>query len=389
MRGRQQMNRLFDRWLKLLLAFIVVLLSGLHNAHAAPADPRDTPELASSTPAEVPPIPPDFTTRTGSWYRFAYPKSAELIVKPLIANADSSRADLKAELGSPVVDFVEIRVARSFAEMAALAPVGQPPPSYAVGVAYARSRLIIISLEAPDVNEPPHLPEVFRHELAHVALYDAVGGRAIPRWFNEGFAVHASGESSLARARTLWSATLAKQLLPLSEIERTFPEHSTEASIAYAQSADFVRFLLRRQDRPRFAALIGRIASGQVFEQAISDSYSTDIRVLDFQWREEVKGRYSYVPVFLGGGLLWVGAFAVLCVGWWKRRRQHKKTLERWAKEEAAEDRQRALEEARQAQQRELAAVDNDASQAEQGKLVHIPPEFPVVSHDGRWHTLH
>ena len=49
---------------------------------------------------------------------------------------------------------------------------------------------------------------MFRHELAHIALQDATLGHHVPRWFNEGFAIHASGESRYLRWKTLENATL-------------------------------------------------------------------------------------------------------------------------------------------------------------------------------------
>jgi len=55
-----------------------------------------------------------------------------------------------------------------------------------------------------------------------------------------------------------------------------------------------------------------------------------------------------------------------------RRRRKAKETLARWAKEEAEEDRQRAVL---------VEANDSDA-------LV-MRRAVPAVQHDGQWHTLH
>jgi hypothetical protein len=231
-----------------LMAAVVLMVTSWGGARADEpkfAAPRDVPDaIAPPDAVVIPALPRTFKTRDAGWIRFAFPASQEGRVNALLEAANEVKADLGEELQRPVLDWVEVRVARTFEEMAALAPVGMPPPDYAEGVAYARARLIVISLVAPNAAQPPVLPEVLKHELAHVALFDALGGHMVPRWFNEGYAVHASGESSIVRTRTLWMATLGKRVLPMSDLDRTFPDSSDLTAIAYAQSADFVRFLL-------------------------------------------------------------------------------------------------------------------------------------------------
>jgi hypothetical protein len=379
--------------LRLALIAAVLVVCGLPSTAWAQSEPsaispRDVPDYApSAQELHYPPLPSTFATRDAGWIRFGYPPSAQGRIDPLIETAVEARAALAAELGRPVLDNVEVRIARTPEELAALAPSDAPPPDYAEGVAYARLRLIIISLVAPHAAEPPLLSEVLRHELAHVALHDAVGGRPVPRWFNEGFAVHASGESSLLRSSTLWKATLSKRLLPMRDLDRTFPASSDLASIAYAQSADFVRFLLRRQDRARFAMFVERLDRGEPFDASLSDAYATDIRRLEFQWRQELSRRYSWVPVFLGGGMLWVGAFVVLGFGYLRRRRDAKRTLARWAREEAEQDRVAAQREPEPLR----AAISPRATPGSVAAAIlkGNDAELPRVEHNGRWHTLH
>src|SRR6185295_14591095 len=113
---------------------------------------------------------------------------------------------------------------------------------------YPKLRLVLISMMAPRGGDATDLDEVFRHELAHVALEDAVQGKHVPVWFNEGLAISLSGELAMARTKTLWSATLSGTLIPLADLDRSFPHENFEVSIAYAESADFMRFLSRKSD---------------------------------------------------------------------------------------------------------------------------------------------
>ncbi len=370
-----------SRALRLLLslALAVVLALGLGApAHAESAQPvanapHDTPLILEPGAVKIPALLPDMTTTRHGWLDLAYPKSVESRARPLESDADTFKEDISAWLGQTVLDHVEVRLARSQEEMTALAPAGYPPPRYAVGVAYSALHLVIISLREPRTAEATDLGEVLRHELAHVALFDATQGRHVPLWFNEGFAVQASGESSFQRMRTLWDATLSKSILPLAELDKSFPDENQQVSIAYAESADFVRYLLRDADRARFGSLIERVRKGTPFDRALSDAYGDSTRILEYQWREELDKRFSFWPVLTGSSMLWSLIVGILLVAYVRRRRKAKETLERWEKEEAEEDLLRA---------RIVEAAQDDGTYVARATI-------PAVQHDGEWHTLH
>jgi hypothetical protein len=376
-------------WIKTLLCAVVACaLIAIATPAGADAPRLDSPQLGALE-ARPMPVPKGFNTYEGGWIQFHYHPSFREHVQPLIREADSVRHDLVAHLGQSVLDDVRVYVARTPGEMAALAPEGAPFPEYASGVAYSQLGLILLTIAPVTANAHHDLAQIFRHELAHVALHDAVAGRPIPRWFNEGFAVYASGESSLIRLQTLWTATLADRLLPLQDLERLFPADTTDVSIAYAEAADVLRFLVRRQDRHRFANMIGRVRTGQDFERALQDAYGTDLRTLEFDWREDVGKRYSFWPVLVSGTVVWVSIFGLFLAGWRRRRQRDQETMARWAREEAAEE-----ELQRRTLMRESAARVHIVLAPQRIPPQELRPsvpeaEIPKVEHDGQWHTLH
>ena len=365
-----------------LVAFVMafLVLAPLRaRADTTPPSPRDVPRIANPTAIHVPASPVAYQQKSLGWLTLAYPPSVHERVQPLIDDADAVKSRLADELGQPVLDHVVVRIARTAEEMAMLAPAELPPPAYASGVAYGPLHLVILSLVAPVGAEATDLGEVFRHELAHIALEDAAQGRHIPRWFNEGYAVHESGESSALRMHTLWDATLSQAIIPLTDLDRDFPNEGYEVSVAYAESADFVRFLLRDGDRARFAALIDRARRGEPFDRALADSYGTDLRKLEFQWREEIAKRYSFFPVLAGGSLLWVIVIFLTAMVWVRKKRHARAILARWEREDALA----------------TAAVLAPASATGEGQALGdlLAPEairaLPKIEHEGDWHTLH
>jgi hypothetical protein len=209
----------------------------------------------------------------------------------------------------------------------------------------------------------------------------------VPRWFNEGFAVLASGETSFDRTAELWTATLADRLLTLSEMERTFPSDEIKASVAYAQAVDVVRFLVRRQEAHRFRSLVQSLRDGHSLDTATRQAYAVDLATLEHEWREDVAKRYTFWPVFFSGTAVWALVLGLFVVGWRKRRKRAKATLERWARDEAREDALRRL--------RDEARVHIVLSPSAPGAATPLPHpvpepvEVPRVQHDGEWHTLH
>jgi hypothetical protein len=368
--------------MRLLVATIAALALLLPLSRLAHADepvlapPRDVPLVLHSSTLKVPPVPATYQTKDLGWIVFHYVPSAHERVAPLIRDAEEIKARLTDELGQPVLSHVEVRVARSPEEMATLAPAEAPPPPYGSGVAYLELKLVLLTMQAPQSNEGVDLDEVFRHELAHVALEDAVLGRHVPRWFNEGLAIYESQENPWVRMKSLEVASLSGSLLPLADIDRSFPDNGYEVSVAYAESADFVRFMMRRADHERFARMIDRVRGGQAFDRAVADAYSSDLNKLEFQWKEDLSRRFTMIPALTGGSLVWVLVIGALVYGYIKKRRRAKAVLARWEKEEAA-----ALDAIR-------VAKEGDAPQASFEQIV-AKADLPKVEHEGGWHTLH
>ena len=374
-------------WLLLWLGALALAMSlwaSVARARAPVADSGHTPDApVLRSEIHVPAVPKGFNNYDAGWIQFAYPPGIRQVLQPLIDKAPEIRTALAEQLGQRVLEKVKVRVARTPSEMAALAPEGAPFPRYASGVAYSQLGLILLTVEPVHPNDRHDLREIFRHELTHVALYDAVGGHHVPRWLNEGYAVHASGEQAMTRLQALWTATLAGTLLRLKDLDAGFPSRETQASIAYAQSADLVRFLTRKHEAHRFRALISGTRDGRSFDQSLERAYNTSVSQLEYEWRQDVARRYTFWPVLFSGGVVWIGAIGLFAWGWRRRKKRDRAILERWANEEATEA---ALAPERLSDDSRVHIVL--ARNARLGSS-RLDVDVPKVEHDGQWHTLH
>lgn len=373
------------------LVAAVLMCVGLPATATESRRPADAPQLDDDL-GELAPLPRGFDTFDAGWLHLAYPPSLSRWVEPLIQEARAFRTEASLRLGQPVLSKVRVRLAADPTQMATLAPASAPYPKYAVGVAYSGLDLILLTETPVHANADHNLLEVFRHELAHLALEEAVQGTRVPLWFNEGLAIHLSRERSFARTQTLWTAVVSGNLLPLTDIERHFPDDVVGVPLAYAQSADVVRYLLRQEDQERFRSLIKRLRRGEAFESALSDSYGLDTFGLERVWLEDAESRYTVWPVLMSGTLVWGGAMVLVALAWRRKRQREEVTLRRWAREEAIDElrRLRAIQQAAQADNEPLASPGADpGSHPEDGNRNWSEAPVPRVRHEGTWHILH
>ncbi len=367
---------------------VVVFAMTLPSASQAQLDrlPADVVVMREGV-FEIPKAPKGFVEQRIGPVTWAYDPSATSLAHDLSALAPKAWRTLTAELGVAVPPELTIRIARGPKDMIALAPRGAPPPSYAVGVAYPALGLIILSVVEPNRWLPPDLRSVLTHELSHVALYRATKGNHLPLWFVEGLAVQQAHEQNLSRIQTLWEASVSGGLLPLSALSRSFPTTPHAVNLAYAQSADLVRHMLRDEDdRAAMSDVIERVAEGASFDRAVLASYRLDLPYLDREWRQSLRERFHLTPLVLTGSVLWGGIAILAAFAFVRRRRQHHEKLARWSEEEALHERAiAALEMQRRSAEREELLARAGSALSELAR----EPEVPTIEHDGQQYTLH
>ncbi len=207
-------------------------------------------------------------------------------------------------------------------------------PSWGAGFALPGSRTIVVRADAGDPWR------ILRHELAHLALHDAVRTR-VPLWFDEGYAAVAAGEWDRLEELSL-NLTVARGEIPgFFELDRALRSNASSARAGYALAASAVALLARRHPDRSLAPLLDRLASGEGFDAAVLATTGSPLGRFELEWQRDVRRRYGLVVWLMAGGFWAVMALVVVFAAWYRRRRDRprRKALdEGWIVEPAAEE---------------------------------------------------
>jgi hypothetical protein len=140
--------------------------------------------------------------------------------------------------------------------------------------------------------------EVFRHELAHLALHEYLGDLA-PRWFDEGYASYAARETGRADALAANLALVVKGTPTFDELDSEFFEGATTAQTAYALAYGAVDQLASLDTVHGLSRFFATWKKEGTMERAIRLNYGMTMAEFEQRWQQQTRRRY--------GGLALIG----------------------------------------------------------------------------------
>lgn len=266
-------------------------------------------------------------------FELQYPPRLEPIARALHPQLENTLEELSEKLGVSISERIVVRLAGDKTSFRLLHP--SAPPDWAAATAMGENLITLRTDVIPGVVGISKLHQTFVHELAHILINRAFGRRRAPRWINEGIARLVAGEYSLEERALLGQAVLLGRLIPISELDAGFPIYSGRASLAYAQSRDFFRFLIDVYGSQAIKAFLRDVRQGQSAEDALWNLTGLNLASLEEDWHENLNESYIWLAALVGGSSLWSIAAGLSLLAWSKKRRQSRLRRAQWEIEEA------------------------------------------------------
>ena len=174
--------------------------------------------------------------------------------------------------------------------------IGPSAPEWGSAVAFPDSSRIVMQgrTAGSDAGDPM---VVLRHELAHLALHEAMG-ELPPRWFDEGYASYAANE--VARDAVLGAnlALLFRGMPPLDSLDAGFAGGSLRAEGSYALAYRAVAELAARDPDRGLTLFFQYWKETQRFDLAVRRAYGITQAQFEAIWHSRTRRRYGGLALF-------------------------------------------------------------------------------------------
>jgi len=168
------------------------------------------------------------------------------------------------------------------------------------------------------------LEEVLAHEVAHVLIHRAAGGRRVPRWFDEGLAMLAARSWRLRDETELALGVLSGPRVPLWKLDDLFQGDRRDVEHGYALAGTLVHDLVDRYGPAVPRIVLARLSLGDTFDEAMRRA--TGATLLDIG--EEFYARQAtlkrWIPILTSGAALWFAISLLAIVAGIRRRRRRR-----------------------------------------------------------------
>lgn len=215
--------------------------------------------------------------------------------------------------------------------------VGPAAPEYGAAIAFPDERRIVMqgSRAASDAGDPI---QVLRHELAHLALHEALGNLP-PRWFDEGYASLAAGEWGRDEVLATNVALALRGMPSLAGLDSAFQGGAARAGYAYALAYRAVAELAALDPARGLTLFFQYWRETGNMDRAIRRAFGITQDAFEQRWRSRTRRRYGALAVFAD---LTLAAFVLLVIVaplYVARRRRNQRRLAAMEHAEADADR--------------------------------------------------
>lgn len=214
---------------------------------------------------------------------------------------------------------------------------GNGAPEWGAAIAFpAQQRIVMQGHRAPSTAGDPRV--TLRHELAHLALHEAMGARP-SRWFDEGYASFSAGEWGRDEMLATNIALLIRRFPGLDELDPMFEGGSSRAQQGYALSQRAVAELSALDPQRGLTLFFEYWRSTESLDQALRRAYGITEAGFEQRWKSNTRSRFGALALVADvtfGTLLMLMVLGPL---WWLRRKRDRRRLLSMQVADALQDR--------------------------------------------------
>jgi hypothetical protein len=259
----------------------------------------------------------------------------EHMVKTLLEVAEEARITVLRNAPTPLAEPTELFLCQTQKEFRERTHFRSET---IIAAAAAQESRIYINVEQFPKLTPRELSATLVHEYAHIYLGKKVKG-TMPRWLNEGLAMHLAAEWGFDDYISLATTRLFGGLIPVRDLEMTFPSDSHSLRTAYLESYALVDFIVTHQERYRsegVKAFVRDLADAQRGPQILDDLWDPRIRdSLELNWIHSLGSRIrNLVLVLTSTTVFWMLVTLLFLTAYMRKRRRQQHVLREWDAEE-------------------------------------------------------
>jgi hypothetical protein len=218
--------------------------------------------------------------------------------------------------------------------------VGPGAPEWGAAIAFTQERRIVLQgRRASSLAGDPRA--VVRHELAHLALREALDGLP-PRWFDEGYASFAAGEWGRSEVLATNLALALRGVPRLDELDDEFAHGASRAQQAYALAYLAVAEIAALDPARGLSLFFAYWKESESFDLALRRAYGMTETTFEERWRAGTRRRFGALALVTDLSLGIVVLLLVLGPLWALRlQRDRQRMAAMRASDEAQERRER------------------------------------------------
>lgn len=217
-------------------------------------------------------------------------------------------------------------------------PLAEEMPRWVAGYARGDRRTVVMFPARVPSYPDRNLRTLLRHEVAHVLVWEAAGGRAVPLWLNEGIATVAAREWGLEDRARYAAAVIGSGPRSTRQVDRAFRGNAGDVRRAYALSAGFVRFLQTEYGVLMPARILDGLAEGLDLERAFLEASGVELRRAERRFFKDQALWNTWVPFLTSSAALWMAVTALALLAIARRRARNRAMYEMWDEEERWEE---------------------------------------------------